>query len=85
MFLPANVREERRGRDREYTSEEITRPAVSTSSRCRVRTVGADHVINGGHVDTVICNTHNSCEDARGDPGKRWPSGGPCETNEADW
>ena len=84
MLLSANVREEGRRGDGEYTSEEITRPAVSTSGRCRVRPVGADHVVNGGHVDTVICDTHDSGEDARGDPGKRWPSRGPCETNKAE-
>lgn len=81
MFLSANVRKEGRRGDREYTSEEITRPAVSTSGRCRVWTVGTDHVVNGGHVYTVICDTHDSGEDARSDPGNRWPSGGPRETN----
>ena len=81
MLLSANVRKEGRRGDREYTGEEITRPAVSTSGRCRVRTVCADHVVNGGHIDTVICDTHNSGEDARSDPGNRWPSGGPCKTD----
>ena len=81
MFLSANVCKEGRRGNCEYTSEEVTRPAVSTSGRCGVRTVCADHVVNGGHVDTVICDADDSGEDARSDPGNRWPSGGPRETN----
>ena len=84
MFLAANVCKEGRRGNREYTSKEITGPPVSTSGRCRVRTVGADHVVNGGHVNTVICDTHDGGEDARSDPWNRWPSGRPCKTNQAD-
>lgn len=84
MLLSANVFKERRRRDREHTSEEITRPAVPTGGRCRIRTVGADHVVNGCHVDTIIGDTYDGGEDTRGNPGKRWTSGSPCETDEAD-
>lgn len=37
--------------DGENTGEEITRPAVSAGCGCRVWTVGADHIVDGSHVD----------------------------------
>lgn len=85
MLLSTDVRKEGRRGDREYTSKEITRPAISTSSGCGVRTVGANHVINGCHVNAVICDTHDGREDARCNPWYRWTSGAPCESDEADW
>ena len=84
MLLSTNVCEERRCGKCEHTGEEITRPAVTTSGGGRVRTVGADHVVNGCHVDAVIGDSYNGSEDAGSNPGNRWTSGSPCEPNETE-
>ena len=64
MLFAADVGEEWCSGDGEDTSKEVTGPAIATSGRGRVGTVGRDHVVDGGHVDAVVRNTHNCSEDA---------------------
>lgn len=55
--------EEWGGGESEYTGKEISRPAVTAGGRSRVRPIGADHVIDGGHVNAVVCDSDNGSGD----------------------
>ena len=63
--IRADVLEERSGRKCKHTSKEVTRPAVSSSRRSRVGAIGADHVVDSGHINSVVGDT----DDGRGNHG----------------
>ena len=65
---PADVGVEGGCRERENAGEEIPAEAVTAGRGGGVRTVGANHVIDGGHVDGVIGDTDDGGKDHRTDP-----------------
>jgi len=79
-----DIGEERSCRDSENTSKEISRPSVASSCGSRVRSVGANHVVNRGHVNTVICNSDDGGKDHRSNPGNWWASASPSKSDEAN-
>jgi hypothetical protein len=83
--LPANVGEEGRRGDSEYTGQEVASPAVAARGRGGVRAVGADHVVDGGHVDGVVCDSDDGGEDHAAHPVDRRALDRPGEAEEADW
>ena len=56
------------GGDGEDAGEEVARPAVATSCRGGIGSIGGDHVVDRGHVDGVICDADDGGEDHGGDP-----------------
>ena len=77
--------EERCSGDSQHTSEEISRSAVTTGCGGGVGAVGANHVIDRCHVDSVVCDTDNGGEDHGSYP-VNWRAGGcPSEADQADW
>lgn len=79
-----NVGEEGGGRNCQHTSKEVTSPSITTSGRGRVRTVSADHVVDGGHVNGIVGNTDNGSKDHGAHPVQRRAGRRPGETNETD-
>ena len=66
-----------------HAGEEVTGHAVAACGGGRVRTVGGDHVVDGGHVDAEIGDANDSRKDHGCDPGNAvaWAQGGPCEAD----
>jgi hypothetical protein len=58
-----NVLEERQRGDSEDTGEEVSGPAVAAGCRGRVWTVGTNHVVNGSHIDCIVCDSDNGDKD----------------------
>lgn len=75
---------ERRGRNREHTSKQVTSESIPTRSRSRVRSVSADHVIDGGHVDTVVGDTDNGRKHHGAHPVQRRTGARPRESNQSN-
>jgi hypothetical protein len=73
----------RRGRDRQNTSKEISRPSISSGCGCRIWSISTDHVINGSHVDAVVGNANNRCKYHGPNPMDWRPCRSSCETDEA--
>lgn len=63
MSCSADVRVEGRGRESEHTREEVAREAVTACGGGGVRAVGANHVVDGGHVNGVIGDADDSRKD----------------------
>lgn len=81
----ADVRKEWRCWYCQDTSKEVSGPAIATCCRGGVRSICADHVVDGCHVNRVVGNTNDRGEDHRRDPREWRPLRSPCEANEADW
>lgn len=75
---------EGRGGEGEDASEEIARPAVAAGRGRRVRPIGADHVVDGGHVDAVVGDADDGAEDQAADPVDRRALRGPGEAGEEE-
>lgn len=84
MVGPADVLEEGRRGDGEHAGEEVARPAVAAGGGRGVGPVGADHVVDCGHVDAVVGDADDGGEDHGAHPlntsqywsseGRRWPA-----------
>lgn len=59
-------------------------PTVATSGRGRIRTIRANHVVNGGHVDGIVGDTDNGGKDHGANPVDRRSLDGPCKANETN-
>ena len=77
---------EGRGIHGRNASEEVSGHAVAAGGGGGVRTIGGDHVVDGGHVDGVVCEADKGGEDHRCYPGSvvAWSERGPGEADEAD-
>lgn len=66
--------------------EEISSEGVAASGRGGVGAVGGDHVVDGGHVDCVVCDGDKAGENERRNPGDAVGGAerGPGETEEAN-
>ena len=84
MVGAADVGIKRRGGDGEDTSEEISGPAVAAGGRGGVWPVGADHVVNGGHVNAVVCDADDGGEDGGADPVDGRAAARPGEADQTD-
>ena len=80
----ADVGVEGRGGEGEDAGEEVARPAVAAGRGCRVRPIGADHVVDGGHVDAVVGDADDGAEDQAADPVDRRALRGPSEADQPD-
>lgn len=85
MLFTANVAVEGRGGDGEDAGEEVASPTITAGRGGRVWAVGADHVVDSGHVDRVIGNSDDSGEDHRADPVQRGTRARPRKPDEAGW
>lgn len=84
MSFAANVREEGRRGYGEHTGKEVSRPAVSAGCGRGVRAVGTDHVVDGCHVDAVVCNSYDGGKDHGANPVNGRAPACPGETNQTD-
>ena len=67
--LPAaDVGVERGGGDGQDPGEKVAGPAVATGCGGGVGPVGSNHVVDCGHVDCVVGDANDGCEDHGADP-----------------
>ena len=80
----ADVGVEGYGGDGEDTSQKVAGPTVAARRGGGVWPVGADHVVDGGHVDGVVCDADDGAEDHAADPVEGRAGAGPGEADEAE-
>lgn len=85
MILASHVLVHWRGVHGRDTSKEVSRKAITTRCRCRVRSIRRNHVVYRRHVDCIIRHCDQTGKDTRRDPGD-WRAGWcPREAEETDW
>lgn len=85
MVFAADVGEEGGSGDGEDAGEEVARPAVAAGGGGGVGAVGGNHVVDCGHVDGVVGDADDGCEDGGADPVEWWAGAGPCKADETNW